>query len=238
MTAEDLYRRIGRLLEIAPSCPTTAALPADFMKWVGQADALVGQTGNMIMKVEIGAAIASLPQYAMRQAAYQKLMLTLYKALAAVELQAPPSAQGAFIPVGNAFDAYASLSKILGTATSDLLIVDPYLDDTVLTDFGGSVPELATLRLLADSASVKANLAPAVKAWQLQHTRRKLEVRLAPARTLHDRAIFVDGTSAWTVTQSLKDFAKRSPGEIVRADDTAALKIAAYETIWSSSTPI
>jgi len=54
-------------------------------------------------------------------------------------------------------------------------------------------------------------------------------------KTLHDRAIFVDKAKAWTLTQSLKDFAKRSPAEIVRADDTAALKIAAYEAIWATS---
>jgi len=41
--------------------------------------------------------------------------------------------------------------------------------------------------------------------------------------------------TAWILTQSLKDFAKRAPAEIVRADDTAALKIDAYEAIWASA---
>jgi hypothetical protein len=52
---------------------------------------------------------------------------------------------------------------------------------------------------------------------------------------LHDRAIFIDSTNAWLLTQSLKDFAKRSPAEIVRANDTATLKIAAYEAIWDGA---
>ena len=60
-------------------------------------------------------------------------------------------------------------------------------------------------------------------------------VRLAPSKTLHDRAILIDRITAWTLTQSLKDFAKRSPAEIVRADDTAILKIAAYENLWTSA---
>jgi hypothetical protein len=66
---------------------------------------------------------------------------------------------------------------------------------------------------------------------------RRFEPLLLPSRdaVAHDRAIFVDGDKAWTLTQSLKDFAKRSPAEIVRADDTAALKIAAYEAIWVGS---
>jgi hypothetical protein len=71
--------------------------------------------------------------------------------------------------------------------------------------------------------------------WTSQHgTSRPLGVRLAPPRALHDRAILIDGMTAWILTQSIKDFAKRSPAEIVRADDTASLKIAAYEAVWWS----
>jgi fructose-specific component phosphotransferase system IIB-like protein len=42
--------------------------------------------------------------------------------------------------------------------------------------------------------------------------------------------------TAYTLTQSLNAFAKRSPAEIIKADDTANLKIAAYEDIWGNST--
>jgi hypothetical protein len=72
--------------------------------------------------------------------------------------------------------------------------------------------------------------------WVTQHgANHPLQVRLAKPRELHDRLIIVDATVAYTLTQSLKDFAKRAPAEIVRADDTASLKIAAYEDIWSSA---
>ena len=158
-----------------------------------------------------------------------------YKALAIAEQSAPQSAQGAFVPVGNSFDAFAAIARILGAAKSDVLIVDPYMDDSVLTDFATSVPETIPLRLLSDHATSKPSLVPASTRWSTQYSNRPLQVRLAPARALHDRAIFIDGTQAWTVTQSLKDLAKRSPAEIVRADDTAVLKIAAYEQIWNTA---
>lgn len=171
-----------------------------------------------------------------RADALKTIMLVLYKALASAELKAPPSAQGAFIPAGNRFDAFAALTKVLQTATSDVLIVDPYMDQTVLTDFGGAVSGGVTVRLLADESSVKSSLAPAAKMWATQYgATRPLGVRFAMARSLHDRAIFIDRTTAWILTQSLKDFAKRSPAEIVRADDTASLKIAAYESVWSTA---
>lgn len=111
----------------------------------------------------------------------------------------------------------------------------PYMDDTALLDFAGAVPGNVALRLLSDSSTAKPALGPAAAKWKSQYPQRSLMVRLAPARTLHDRAILVDGKQAWTVTQSLKDLAKRSPAEIVRADDTASLKIAAYELIWNTA---
>jgi uncharacterized protein YodC (DUF2158 family) len=237
MNAENLYRRIGRLIENAPLPPESAALSPELMKWVGQADALVHETNDLSLQVDIRIAADRL-QRPDRRDAHQKIMMILYKALGAAELRSPPSVQGAFIPVGNPFDAYAALAKLLGSATKGVLIVDPYLDDTFLTEFATSVSEHVFLRLLADGASVKPNLSPAAKRWIAQYPMRPLEVRLAPARALHDRAIFVDDLQVWTVTQSFKVFAKRSPAEIIRADDTGALKIAAYEAIWTSSAAI
>jgi hypothetical protein len=138
--------------------------------------------------------------------------------------------QGAFIPVGGSFDSYAALSKVFSQAKSDILLVDPYMDDSVLLEFGGAVPEMVTLRLLSDQATAKLS---AARKWKTQYPARELQVRLTLPRSLHDRVILVDGKDAWTITQSLKDLAKRSPAEIVKANDIAALKIAAYEQIWN-----
>ena len=126
--------------------------------------------------------------------------------------------------------------ELLQTANSDVLIVDPYMDETALTEFGAAVPAGVLLRLLADQNTHKPTLQSAATRWASQHgVNRPIQVRLAAHRTLHGRAIFIDQTTAWTLTQSLKDFAKRSPAEIVRADDIAALKIAAYEVIWAGA---
>ena len=232
---EGLYRRVGRLIEIAPPSPQSGNLSPEFMKWFGQVTAVLKEVGDIIIMSEVGTAASGLQQFANRAEYFQRIMIGLYQALAITELKAPQSAQGAFIPVGNAFDAFSAIAKILGAARSDVLIVDPYMDDSALTDFGSCLQEPVPLRLLTDHATAKPNLAPAVSRWKIQYPTRPVEARFAPARTLHDRAIFIDGVQAWTVTQSLKDLAKRSPAEIVRADDTAALKIAAYEAIWSTA---
>jgi hypothetical protein len=49
----------------------------------------------------------------------------------------------------------------------------------------------------------------------------------------------IDGAVAWVLTQSLKDFAVRSQASVVRVDDeTAKLKIAAYEATWAAAAAI
>ena len=235
MDAEALYRQLGRLIEAAPDFAGYGPLNNDQLMWISRAYALVDASSDPSLKVDFSFHQISL-RGPTRADAIQAIMFIVHKALALAELQAPAAARGAFIPVGNTFDAFAALTKVFQAAQSDLFVVDPYMDEAVLTDFGGTVPKGVKLRLMSDQATAKASLTPAAQAWAAQHG--SIEVRLAPARALHDRAIFVDQTTAWILTQSIKDFAKRSPAEIVRADDTAGLKIAAYESVWSSASVI
>jgi hypothetical protein len=119
------------------------------------------------------------------------------------------------------------------------MVIDPYLDHSALTEFGLAVPEGVTLRLLADEDNYKSTLRPAAGRWIEQYgDTRPLKVRLAASRLLHDRAIFIDQKEVWTITQSLKDFAKRAHAEIVRVDSTASLKVTAYERMWTAATAL
>ena len=229
---EILYRRIGRLIEEMPNL-TQTPLSADVHLWLGRAYALVKEVNNGLDPISFSMAAANVGT-SIRAATEIKTII--YRAFALTELEAPAGVSGAFIPVGDSFDAYSALSKVLQTATKDVLIIDPYMDESVLVEFGSAVPENTCIRLIADEFYFKDSLRPAAEKWVQQYREtRPLLVRLAPRKTLHDRAILIDQTSAWTLTQSFKDFAKRSPAEIVRADDTAALKIDAYEKIWASA---
>jgi hypothetical protein len=92
---------------------------------------------------------------------------------------------------------------------------------------------------MSDQQDHKATLIAAAKRWPSQYnTSRPLDVRLASPCSLHDSAIFIDGVKAYSLTQSLNGLAKRSPAEIIRADDTAQPKILAYEQIWSQAQPV
>lgn len=231
---ETLYRQLGRLIEAMPDL-LEVPVSNEVHLWLARAFALVKEVGNLVDPALFSVTVNKLGTTARFQAA-GKIKNIVFRAFAVAEMGAPAGASGAFIPVGDSFDAFAALSKVLRTATKDVLIIDPYMDETALTEFGGAVSENVCLRLMADQSNCKSTLQPAANKWVQQYgITRPLLVRLAPQKTLHDRAIFIDQTTTWTLTQSLKDFAKRSPAEIVRADDTAALKIAAYEEVWASA---
>ena len=233
--AENLYRQLGRLIEVVPDLTAQGPITQELNLWLARAYALVESVGNVADMVNLKTHISRLNTAARNQAA-QEIHAIIYRALAVAELQSPAGASGTFIPVGNSFDAFSAISKLLQSAKKDVLILDPYMDETTLTEFATALPENINLRLMADENDHKPPLIPAAAKWSQQYNaKRPLALRLAPARSLHDRAIFIDGTTAYTLTQSLKDIAKRSPAEIIRADDTATLKIAAYELIWQKA---
>lgn len=236
---EALYHHIGRLIESMPENLNESRLSPEAHRWLGQADAVISHSGDIRDGLEWRSTVGRLGSQYQGGDAPEALRRVLYRVLASAELRAPPRVKGKFIPTGSGFDAFAAISKILESAKQDVFIVDPYMDESALTEFGLAVPAGVPTRLLADAKDHKPTLAPAAQRWIAQYaTARPLAVHLAPAGALHDRAIFVDRKTAWALTQSLKDFAKRAPGEIIRADETAALKIAAYEAIWQTATVV
>jgi hypothetical protein len=231
-----LYQQLGRLLESPPDLSTyqACAQPAA-LQWLGRGHALVQAVSVGIDHISFSSAVDKMRTGAWHSGVQQVFQL-LYRALSHCELHLPAGSAGSFVPVGNSFDAFAALSKIFSTATTDIMIVDPYMDQAALVEFGLTVPEGVPLRLLADRNDHKATLHPAAEKWVTQYsTHRPLSVRLAPPKSLHDRAIFINRNEAWTITQSLKDFAKRAPAEIVRVDSIATLKLEAYEAIWATA---
>lgn len=139
---------------------TQQPVPAEVHHWIARAYALVAEVDNLADPAIFTITVNNLGTTDRQNAAHQ-IRAIVYRALAIAEMRAPAGAGGAFIPVGNSFDAFAALSKVLQTATKDVLIIDPYMDETALTEFGGAVPAGVMLRLLADQASHKPTLAPA-----------------------------------------------------------------------------
>ena len=83
------------------------------------------------------------------------------------------------------------------------------------------------VRLLAGK---KLNtLLPAVEAYA-QQKQQTIEVRSTP--DIHDRYIFIDGTSCYQSGASFKDGAKKSPTTITQITDAFDAMYSTYQNIW------
>ena len=234
---EALYRQLQALLN---TMPNFEVVDDNTRRWLGRLAALVKETGANVDEVSLTTQTSRLQQQVLREGSVAEIKNILFRALAFAELGAPSAAQGAFIAAGNQFEAYSIVSKILAEIRSGALLVDPYMDATILTDFAVLAPEGVLIRLLTDEVAVRSSLAAAIPRWIAQYGgSRPIEVRVAPSRSLHDRSIQIDATHAWIATQSFKDLAARSPASLSRLDGEAGkMKVDAYEAIWATAKPI
>jgi hypothetical protein len=245
MDSRERHARLKQLVETMPNLRYgTVDMP--MQTWLAKAHATVIDPNDrhdiaddVILKDAIPRVKEGDDSLGIRATAASKIISIVLRKLEYLEQEVAPGTSGSFIAVGSAFDAFRAVTSVLAKAKSEILIVDPYFDAKVLEVFAPGAPEGISLRLLADPATMKLDFKPATQSWISQHGKaRPLEARTSTPRALHDRAIFVDGTRAWALTQSFNHFAERSPASIVEVGDIASLKIAAYEAIWQTATPL
>jgi len=241
MDPERLFTLLKSLIDTMPDLHGAPTI--ERVQWLARASALIGASPNSVEGMrfrEAMDALASKNYTSADNPAAVAARSILIRTFAITELNAPAGSQGAYIPAGNAFDALAAISKVFSGASRSLLVVDPYLDEKLFTDFLPTAPEAVSLQILSDSATCKPSLAPAVARWKAQFTKdRPLAARLAAPRVLHDRMIVVDDATVWIVTQSFNALAQRSPASVAKFDpEPGKLKLDAYRDIWTQANPI
>jgi hypothetical protein len=132
---EALYIQLGRLLEAMPELTVQPPYSTSTHQWLGRVEALIDASGDKADLLEFQAATSQLKDMVKQWWAAQDVTRIIHRALAKAELKAPAAIQGSFIPAGNSFDAMAAIGKVLNQANQEVLIIDPYLDGKVLTDF-------------------------------------------------------------------------------------------------------
>ncbi len=236
---EALYRQLGQLRNEMPHW--TELGRATSSQWIGRVVAVVEASEICLMElVKLRSQFELVAKYSADETNAVAIAQQIDTALAKLELRLPAEAQGAFIPAGGVFDGYQAVSKAMAGATKSVLLVDPYADDKLISDFVPLAPEMVPVYVLTDAHSVKPSLKPAGEHWIAQwKSKRPLEVREAPARSLHDRLIVTDDATAYVVGQSFKDLAKRAHSSLVRMDpDSAVLKIQAHLVMWKAATKL
>jgi hypothetical protein len=237
-TPEQLYVQLGGLIAEMPELSAGPITP-EAQLWIERAIALVDIVGGLADKLQLRVATENL-HGALRDRNAETIIAIVRRVLAKAEHDAPPEWQGAFIIASSAFDAFATIRKILGSARNGVLLVDPQADAKALTDFALFAPDNVTVRLLADHADYKASLESAARDWMRRFgPARPLSVRLAAAGALRDTLILVDDATAWALGQPFNRFARSTHPSLVRIPPSAAAPmIATYAARWDTARPL
>jgi hypothetical protein len=232
MDPHVLLAQLRGLLARAPSFADYAPTSAKHQEWLGQSHALVHRW-NAAEGSSFKFAADSLAGQLMRDSYLATVFGILNRAVADLELQLSTVPAQAFGP-GAVYDFFKALNAVISSAQSSLLVVDPYMDDTVFDAYLSEVPKTVTIRLLGESYSAKVK--PATQRFAAQHGN-LIEARRSPA--FHDRVIFVDASECWVLGMSIRKAAESKPTYLAPlSPDISALKLSHYEQVWSNATAI
>lgn len=234
-SSQALYHQLGRLRNEMP--PWNKLGLIETSQWSGRVLAVVEAAGCFVELISLRGYFEFVARNQPGEKTWLLIAQTMDAVLAKLELKVPSDMQGAFIPAGGLHDGYHVVSKAAASAQKSVFFVDAYADDTLVSDFVPLAPEGVTVFILSDEKSAKPSLKPGAERWVAQwQTKRPLQVRLAPPKSIHDRLLVIDSSVAYVVGQSFKDLAKRAHSSLVRMDpDSAALKVEAHITMWHAA---
>jgi len=109
--------------------------------------------------------------------------------------------QGVFFE-GQVFDAYAFVSDLIRKANKSLILIDNYIDDTVLTHF---TKRKKNVKLNIYTASISKQLALDIE----KHNKQYPAIQIKQFTKTHDRFLIIDNKELYHFGASLKDLGKK-----------------------------
>ena len=158
---------------------------------------------------------------------YVAVLTMLQQARADLRLDVGPMAT--VVDHGAVFDYFDEVRKILQTAKTNLLFIDPYLDADFVPRYLAHVGGGVSIRLLTEKKLT--TLLPAVDMFVAQH---HVPVAVRSCGGLHDRLVFVDRSSCYISGASFKDGGKNAPALLAQILDGFGALASIYEAKWAA----
>jgi hypothetical protein len=139
-----------------------------------------------------------------------------------------------FFPDQTQHDAYVEIRTILQQARKSVLLVDPYIDESILTLLGTCASAGMEFQIL--SAKLPSDFELEAKKWISQH---KVKLQVRKTRDFHDRFLLLDGSRCWHIGCSIKDAGNRA-FMLSQVEDEANRTplVAKIVDAWESGTPV
>ena len=106
-----------------------------------------------------------------------------------------------FFPTGATHDAYVNLRKILHRASGSLMVVDPYVDESLLEMISGVAESISSVKFLL--SNLKGDFKLEARKFRDQYPDLSLHVR--KTTEFHDRFIILDDSTCYHIGASIKD---------------------------------
>ena len=165
MDTQILLAQLKTQLSRAPSFDEYSPSSSIHHVWLGRAHALVSRW-NPVEAPGFKLASDFLGGFASTRGGHVATVLgTLHRAIADLELRLPTNAAQAFGP-GDQYDFFKALNGVTSSAQQLLLVVDPYIDDTIFDTYLSSVPIGVSVRLLVEKCSAKVQPAAVIPGAQ------------------------------------------------------------------------
>jgi hypothetical protein len=228
ITPQQLLSEVEDLLRTMPPRATIRHPATDNYAWLGRASALVSEWSKVkaitfdgfvstIHSDRIGADQAFSGMLTMLHQARHELRLKTVGPLSVV------------LPQGAVFDYFDELRRVVESASTDLLFVDPYLDAEFVSRYLPNIAGGVSIRLLG-----RQSLATLLPAVQLLRQQSGAQIEVRTSLSLHDRFLFVDKTMCYQSGASFKDGAKKSSTTLTQVTDAFPAIQTTYEALWMS----
>ena len=112
-----------------------------------------------------------------------------------------PPVEGVFYD-GQLFDAYKFVADLIRTATKSLILIDNYIDDTVLTLFTKRIPGVS---VTIYTAQISKQLSLDLQ----RHNSQYEPIDIRRFKQSHDRFLIIDDRELYHIGASLKDLGKK-----------------------------
>lgn len=230
---EQLALEIEDLIRTMPGPRDFSVNPDKCLPWLGRASAAMRAWDAAQSLVHFEPLVRSVSSGGNFDfsAVRRNILVQLHQAQSDLRLRTTgPLSVG--IDSGRVFDYFDEVRKIIESAKSDLLFVDPYLDAEFVSRYLPHVPDGTAVRMLARERI--ASLKSAVVAFSAQ-ANIAVEVRTSPG--FHDRYVFVDGLACYQSGASFKDGARKTPTTLTQVTDAFPVVQSTYENLWTQGTP-
>jgi hypothetical protein len=201
----------------------------DIFSWLGRASAVIKRWAPFELTFSLAINNIRSNMAHVADDAKGKVQTTLHQARHDLRLRTVGPLTVA-VGQGAVFDYFDEVRKLIETAKSELLFIDPYLDAEFVSRYLSHVTPGVRVRLLTRERL--STLLPAVDAFRQQY---KLAIEVRSAAGFHDRYVFVDRLSCYHSGASFKDGAKKAPTTLTQIVDAFPAMLDTYERQWSNA---